>query len=209
MLDVDKALAALTEIRGFLAAHPAFCTVVLWPLVSAALVALFKARTPAEYARIGTRYPAWFWSRWVVAMQLVGALGLDPVKALKLVKKLATGRDDDDQDKPARARRKTRSGLPYIGGVLAAAILCTTSVSGCTALQTRDIVDLIAGKVACGLANMDLPNDQIALRCAFEPGDIEKIFKIIEDARVAKAKAQAEAHDRGLEEGQRAGCGPK
>lgn len=68
--------------------HPEF-----WPVVTALVVMLCKPRSPAEYAKIAERWPTAFWSRWVELMRLVGALGLDPIKVVKVLRKLL-GKDD-------------------------------------------------------------------------------------------------------------------
>jgi len=65
---------------------------VLWPVASAILVLLLRARTPEAWVALGERSP-----RAQGAIRLLRALGVDPVKAVAAVVQIATGRA------PARA----------------------------------------------------------------------------------------------------------
>lgn len=83
-----------------------------WAVLTAVLTTLFKPQTPEQYARIAVKHPrlADFW-------RLVGALGLDPVKAVMVIRELVTPYDKNDQDPPAQTpllvdERRTATTLP-------------------------------------------------------------------------------------------------
>lgn len=65
------------DVLAFLSAHPAFYALVVWPLFSALVSWLFKPRTTEDYASMNPRLAS--------ALRLVGALGLDPAKALQAI----------------------------------------------------------------------------------------------------------------------------
>ncbi len=65
---------------------------VLWPVASAILVLLLRARTPEAWVALGERSP-----RVQGAIRLLRALGVDPVKAVAAVVQIVSGRA------PARA----------------------------------------------------------------------------------------------------------
>ncbi len=104
----------MQALQAFALAHPELCAALLWPLVSAILTALFKPRTPEQYAAMPPRLAA--------ALQLLGALGLDPVKATIAIKKIFAG------TKPP--------GPPAVGVV--ALIVASMLTSGCATLAPRE-----------------------------------------------------------------------
>jgi hypothetical protein len=65
------------DFVGFLAAHPMFYAVFVWPLLSAVVSWVFKPRTTDEYAAMNPRLAS--------VLRLVGALGIDPAKALQAI----------------------------------------------------------------------------------------------------------------------------
>jgi hypothetical protein len=67
---------------------------VAWPVFTAIVTFFVKPRSPARYAAMSAMYPKWFWSRFAPFLQLLGALGLDPVKATRAVMKIITGKQD-------------------------------------------------------------------------------------------------------------------
>jgi len=78
----------MNQAIAWVEANPLLMTVIMWPLLTALFTALFKPRTPEQYAAIASKDPAWFYERWVEVLRLVGAIGIDPVKALQIVKNI-------------------------------------------------------------------------------------------------------------------------
>jgi hypothetical protein len=151
-----------------------------WPLLSALVVAVFKPRTPEAYAKFSAMRPAWFWSRFAAALQLVGALGLDPVKATKVIGKVLTGRSLPP---------------PSIGSgvVLALALICA---SACTPDARRALLETALDAAACALAHQDLPDEQILKVCAVDAVDAERILRLVGESRRAAATAAVNAEAR-------------
>lgn len=67
---------------------------VAWPIVTAIVTVVLKPRSPAAYAAMSAIRPRWFFSRFAALLQLIGALGLDPIKALQVIGKVFTGKQD-------------------------------------------------------------------------------------------------------------------
>lgn len=72
----------MKEFLDFAESHPVLFSALVWPLITAIVTALFKPRTPEEYAALPPRLAAF--------LRLIAALGLDPVKAVKIVQEAAT-----------------------------------------------------------------------------------------------------------------------
>lgn len=68
---------------------------IAWPIISGVIVTIFKPRTPLQYAALSAVYPRWFFARFAALLQLIGALGVDPSKALKAASKVITGKQND------------------------------------------------------------------------------------------------------------------
>jgi hypothetical protein len=151
-------------------AHPEVMAALVWPLVTAILTLAFKPRTPEQYAAMPPRLAA--------LLQLVAALGVDPVKAAKAVRKLV------EKGPPPAA-----GALLLVGGL-------ALSSTGCTAFQRAVVADLLTEKIACAVANMNLPNERIIEVCAIQPGDVQKILQIVGESRKQAAKAAADASAR-------------
>ncbi len=83
-------MSLITPILDWAIANPAYA----WPIVSAVVVTVLKPRTPEAYAQMSAIRPTWLFSRLAALLQLIGALGLDPVKALQVISKLFTGKSD-------------------------------------------------------------------------------------------------------------------
>ena len=77
----------MSEFLAFVEAHPALFSVLVWPLLTAIITAVFKPRTPEEYDALPPRVAA--------ALKLVAALGLDPVKGLEALKQLLAPKPKD------------------------------------------------------------------------------------------------------------------
>jgi hypothetical protein len=76
--------------------------------------------------------------------------------------------------------------------------------NSCTPDARRALLEQGFDTVQCALANTHLPNDEIAVKCAIETADFDRIMRIVGDARQASTKAAAEAEARGYEAGARA-----
>ena len=83
--------APFEAVATWVRLHPVFAAFVFWPILTATITVLLKPRTPQEYATIASRSPSWLWPRVAAGLQLVGALGLDPVKVLKVLAKIIRG----------------------------------------------------------------------------------------------------------------------
>lgn len=81
-------------------------------------------------------------------------------------------------------------------------LLASSFSAGChlTRSQTATLIDLLANKTKCAIANMDLPNDQIIKICALQAEDIPKILDLVGEARTQAANEAAQAYARGRED---------
>jgi hypothetical protein len=83
----------MSSVLAFVEAHPDLVSVVLWPLITALVTALFKPRSPEEYEAMPPRVAA--------GLKLLAALGVDPVKAVEAVKQLVSGKAEKvEPEKP-------------------------------------------------------------------------------------------------------------
>lgn len=154
--------------------HPQF-----WPLALALLTWLCKPQTPAEYAKIAARNPQWFWTRWVEIMRLVGALGLDPIKVLKIIRKLAVSNGNDSDLPPgsgtgggeirAPASRVEGSAPPSGPSIIGAAavlgaLLCLTQVDCKPADHPREAVRGMVEATAKAVREADILCETAASR---------------------------------------------
>lgn len=73
----------MNAFTSWVNANPVLFTVVLWPVVSGLVTALFKSRTPEEYAAMNPRVAA--------VLKLVGSLGLDVPNMLNALKQVVAG----------------------------------------------------------------------------------------------------------------------
>jgi hypothetical protein len=97
-------------------------------------------------------------------------------------------------------------GVPGVTRLLSLAplLLIVSAVSSCTPDARRALLEQGFDTVQCALANKHLPNDKLVAKCAIETGDLDRIMRIVGEARQASAKAAAEAEARGYEAGTRA-----
>lgn len=165
--------------------HPQF-----WPLVLALVAWLGKPRTPAEYAKIAARAPTAFWSRWVEVMRLVGALGLDPIKAVKVIRKIAESFKKDDDGPPPPP-----SGPSVMTPLLVFISLCLAlTQTSCSAAKWEAFgKDLLADKTRCAMTYMDLSRDEVIKKCAINWDDIDRIWDLVSQARQDRDKAAEQA----------------
>lgn len=95
--------------------------------------------------------------------------------------------------------------VPGVTKLLSAApLFLFLSTSSCTPDARRALLEQGFDTVQCALANTHLPNDEIAVKCAIETADFERIMRIVGEERQASARAAAEAEARGYEAGVRA-----
>src|SRR5262249_11143855 len=78
------------------------------------------------------------------------------------------------------------------------------ALSSCTPDARRALIEQGFDTVQCALANMHLPNDELIVKCAVDTADVDRILRIVGEARAAEAKAAAEAEARGFQAGARA-----
>lgn len=71
-------------ITSWIEQHPYLFNTFIWPVISAVVLAIFKPRTPEQYARMNPRLAG--------ILMLVSGLGLDLHKALEGVQRALTGR---------------------------------------------------------------------------------------------------------------------
>lgn len=200
-------MPSLDKFAAWAEAHPYLMAAVVWPFVLALLTILLKPRSREEYARIATMRPVAFFSRFVVLLQLVGALGLDPVKVVKLLQKIVSppkiGRsglpmieDSDDSPNSSRmmlAARRVGGMLLLVTGLF---LVGTFILPGCSP-KVLSVIDLLARKTQCAIANQDLPDVEILRKCAIDAADAKTILDLVGESRqVAAAKAN-QAEDRG------------
>ena len=85
--------------------------------------------------------------------------------------------------------------LPGVRKVLGVLIFVglASSVTACTPQARWALAELLAKKIACGVAHQDLSNEEIIKLCALEPGDIPKVLDVVGQSRTASAKYAADA----------------
>jgi len=179
-------------------AHPVFATVVFWPLVTAILTAVLKPRTPEQYVALAARNPSWFFARWAAFLQLVGATGLDPVKALKILRKFWGGKFEPLPPPSGPSK------LPFVVLFVGAGAL-VTSTTGCTPAMKKLGEDLAVDKTKCAIANLDVPPEEMLRRCLIGASEAPAYEAVAAEARAVSAKqaifaAARAAHDAHEEE---------
>jgi hypothetical protein len=155
----------LASIQAWAEAHPALVALVLIPLGTAIFNLLFKPKTPEQYATIAAVSP-----RLAAFLQLMGALGVDPDKAWKIVS------------------GKIVKGTPSTKGqalVLLVGALCL-STSACSP-KAWSALDVLSRAIQCAVANQNLPDDFILKKCEIGPEDIERVLTIVAVSRVEAA----------------------
>jgi len=165
------AWAWVTTVWALAAEHPAVTTFI----VVAVINALFKPKTPEQYARIASRHPTWFFARVAASLQLLGTLGFDPAKAAKIVtEKILKG--------PPRA----------LSILLLVALSASTTSCGFLEKHGPAIIDALFEKTQCAIANMHLPNEEIFVRCALTAEDrphVEAALGAAREAAIREAMA--------------------
>ena len=99
---------------------------IAWPILSAVLVTLMRSKTPEEWVALGERNP-----RWHGAINLVRALGVDPVKASRAVGQIVTGRlAASASPRALAALTVTSAPAPALAAVPPAAAIDATPAAG-------------------------------------------------------------------------------
>jgi len=181
-------MASIDALRVWADAHPYLMIAVVWPFVLGFVTFSLKPRTPEQYTAIAAMRPVAFWSRFVVLLQLIGALGLDPVKVVKLLQKLVTPRAIAVLVIVGAIGGTAMSfdGAPRRALFSSGAIVRTGT--GC-AFFTPAVIDALASKTKCALQNQELSREQIIIKCALTGAETDKVMPQVEASRAASAKA--------------------
>lgn len=166
-----NAMQLLTAVGGWAKHHPE----LVWPIVSGLFVLLFKKRSPEDYAALAARHPVWLFARFAAFTQLVGALGIDPLKAAGAIAKLFWGTDKPPTSPPSG---------PSAVGVLIVGVVLSVSAAGCSLFTAQNAQKLIdAGKVAC-----------IVEHAFLDDATMNKVCDVVTAAEQAAAKDIARNH---------------
>ncbi len=172
----------LPVVLAWVDAHPVFATLILWPIISSLVTLLLKPRSPAEYTAMASRSPVWLWSRLTPMLQLVGALGLDPVKALAVLSKVVTGKQNGGPPKPPMPPALLIL-IALTFGIFASGCALFTKQNACRLINTADDV--------CTMISVPTPD-----------GGTEQVpVKGSELRAFARGRAAARAFDAGAEGG--------
>ena len=163
---------------------------LVWPIISGLFVLLFKKRSPEEYAALAARHPVWFFARFAAFTQLVGALGIDPMKAAAAVAKIFWGTDKPPSSPPSG---------PSALVVLVFGAVLSVSAAGCSFFTAQNAQKLIdAGKVACIVehafiddATMNAVCDLVTLAEREAAKDIARMHRETVGRRMATIRAEA------------------
>lgn len=155
----------LARIAAFAEANPLLMTVIVWPIVTAILNSLLRKRTEEERAELRKTSP-----RYAEFVRLIGALGLDPGKALEALKHLIAG------------TRPPPSGGATPLLVLSGAALCL-SMAGCTPQARAILLETLARKIQCGVLHQDLADKDILAKCAVQEEDAKAVLDAVGTSR--------------------------
>ncbi len=73
----------MNAVTAWIQANPVLFGIVLWPMFTGLVTALFKARTPEQYARMNPR--------WAAILKLLGSMGWDVPNMLNATKQAVEG----------------------------------------------------------------------------------------------------------------------
>lgn len=159
-------MKTLEFIAAWAEAHPALMTAVAWPFVLGIVTVMFKPRSPEEYAAIAQNWP-----RLAATLQLIGALGVDPVKVTKALKKIV---------------------LPRGPSALIVVLIAAPTLSGCAwwAKHGPTVLDLITDNVMCVMGKPDVPIDRALAECSVREENAPKVVEIVSAHRRQVAAAR-------------------
>jgi hypothetical protein len=175
-----KTIEVLHAVWAWMVANPAYS----WPLISALIVSMLKPRTPEQYAKLAGKSPLWFWARWAAFLQLVGALGIDPAKALEAASKAIWGR----QRGPGG-----NFPPPPAAPVLLLVMALGVGTSGCQWFTAKNIKTVLSFvQVACIIEHATLADVTVAKMCDVADDMMPSLQDILSKQRTALAAAKAE-----------------
>ncbi len=188
---------------------PLGVAVTAWLLLGLATL-IFKPRSPEAYARLAAQRPTVVFSRVAALTQLLGGLGLDPVKVSVAALKVLTGTtspakelpgslgpyrtplqgtaDSTPGDQMRDASKKAGLMLVLVGGgAILAALL---GAEGCTPGARQDARTAIeVAKTACIVAHQFLPDTEVAKVCDVANPLFGPMQDILASSRLASSQA--------------------
>ena len=72
-------------VLDWMAAHPEFMAAIVWPIFTALVTAIFKPRSPEEYAGLHPKIAA--------GLKMLAAVGFDAPKVVEAAKEIVKKRD--------------------------------------------------------------------------------------------------------------------
>lgn len=159
---------------------------IAWPILTAILTTTFKPRTPEAYARLAAHRPVWFFTRAAALLQLIGALGLDPVKAAAVLIKLLGGKQDPVPVPVETPKVRPETVLPPLMLIL----VLSLGSSGCALFTkggARTVLDI--AQSVCIVAHSELPDSDVANACGLAGPFLGPMRELLTSSREASAKA--------------------
>lgn len=155
----------MNKILDWIAANPTLFALVVWPLITGVVTAIFRKPTAEEYAAMNPR--------WAAFRRLIGAIGLDVPKALETVRLVLTGGKPDDAPKPPS--------LPPLPILFVVAVLV-----GCGCNPIKD-AKFASDLIHCLDAHTDMPPEQAALMCGVQL--TPELVGLFAERKLAKSQA--------------------
>lgn len=152
------------SILSWAAAHDTVIWLIVTPILTSLITIAAKPRTPEQYDAIAARYGRVT----VELLRLVAAIGPDPVKVVKIIRRIVSP--------PGPG---SIVGLMLVGSVV-------LGTSGCTLQKQTALAEILARKVACALAHQGEPDARILAVCAIDPADAPNILTLVSQERAAR-----------------------
>ena len=115
------------HVADWLRTHPVLFQYLIWPALTALVLAIFKSRTPEQYAALAARNPQWLFSRWAGFLILLSGAGFDSAKVLEGLRRVLTGYAQSVDEAAARELLEKVSIRPPAPDSLTATTLPPTS----------------------------------------------------------------------------------
>lgn len=170
-MSIPDLASVIATVQTFAKEHPMLMTAIVWPILTGVLNSILRKRTAEERAELRKNYP-----RYAEFVRIVGALGLDPGKALEALKNLVFG---GPKDPPAGGA------TPLIVG--AAVLLVLATGPGCTPETRSVLVDALGRKIQCALENQSLPDKEILAKCLVQKEDAKAVLDAVSMSRAVVA----------------------